>query len=242
MRKTITIAAYNRPDNLRMLLDSLRAQLLPFYDYSVIVSVDAGGDKFAEVMDVAKTIDFAPSQVFHSASHLGLNHNTYWPMEHVFDVLGADWNVYLEDDLVLSPDAFNLVAWYIEHAEEMRNYKDVDDIGAYCLCRLRRNGPPENIFLSRAFVGWGFVMDKYQWWKYARPAWFSGKGTWDTALAVHIRASGPSVCNAHPELSRVANTGCEDVGTWGDIMDIHVYNQSREAYNFRLTGIKSAAS
>lgn len=102
MRKTITIAAYNRPDHLRMLLDSLRAQLLPLDDYGVIVSVDAGGDKFNEVMDVARTIEFAPFEVFHAATHLGINHNTYWPMAHVFDVLGADWNVYLEDDLVLS--------------------------------------------------------------------------------------------------------------------------------------------
>jgi len=161
----------------------------------------------------------------------------------VFNMLGTEWNVYLEDDLVLSPDAFNLVEWYIEHAEELRSYEGIEDIAAYCLCRLWKNGPPEKIYLSRAFTGWGFVMDQHQWRTYARPVWRNKGRTWDTSLADAIRASGPSVCNAFPELSRVTNTGREGsriIGkTWDTVMSGHVYNESREVYPFRLIGIRS---
>lgn len=240
MKKTITIAAYNRPDHLRMLLDSLRAQLLPLRNFQIIVSVDAGGDKFCEVMEIAKSIDFVSSQVFHTAQNQGTNHNTFWLMDYVFDILGTDWNVYLEDDLVLSPDAFNLVEWYIEHAEELRNYGDISDIGAYCLCRLRVHGAPENIYLSRAFVGWGFLMAAHQWETYAKPAWFNPKKMWDTSLATYIREQGPKILNAFPELSRITNTGRGGVHftpeKYDALMQNHKYNQSHEEYPFELVG------
>lgn len=240
MKKTITIAAYDRPDNLRMLLNSLRAQLLPLDDYAVVVSVDIGGRRFDDVLKIASSVDFARNYVFQPSVHLGINHNTYWLMDHVFGEFGADWNVYLEDDLVLSPDAFNLVEWYITRGDELKAL--ADGIGAYCLCRLREHGDPGKVYLSRGFCAWGFVMDRHQWERFGKPAWRNPKkGTWDTSVAAHIRAQGPKVYNAFPELSRVTNTGRGGTNfgfvKYDEVMRNHIYNQSRQKHSFSFAGM-----
>jgi len=243
MKKTITIAAYNRPDHLKILLDSLRAQLLPLDDYEMIISVDAGGNRFGDVLRVAKSVDFVAAQVFSPNLNLGTNHNTFWLMSHVFDSLGAAHNVYLEDDLILSPDAFNLVEWYIKHSDELKAVEGVEDIGTYCLCRLHEHGAPDKIYLSRAFVGWGFVMDAHQWARFGRPAWRNPMRMWDTSTAAYIRAQGNRIYNAFPELSRISNTGREGgvhftPQKFDSFMKNHKYNQGRETYSFQFVGIK----
>jgi len=244
MRKTITIAAYNRPILLAKLLKSLEEQLQSLADYKLYIRVDGGGDRFEDVVRVAHGVDFMDSDVSYPRRNEGTNVNTYKLMERVFEREGVDWNVYLEDDLLLSPDAFNLVEWYIEHSEEIKATKSIEGIGAYCLCRLRESGSPEKIYLSRALVGWGFLMDGHQWRTYAKPAWCNARKLWghdrmwDNSVADYIRTCGATVHNVFPELSRVTNTG--RVGThftakkYDELMQDHAYNQSREIYDYRL--------
>jgi len=178
MKKTITVAAYNRPELLAKLLASLESQLLPLDDYKLYIRIDAGGDHFKEVKSVAHSACFMDANIFYPKQNEGCVLNTYRIMERVFDEEGADWNVYLEDDFVLSPDAFNLVEWYIEHSEELKAIEGVEDIGAYCLCRLWESGEPDEVYLARAFVGWGFLMDSHQWQTYAKPAWCNAEELW----------------------------------------------------------------
>lgn len=244
MKKTIAVAAYNRPGLLAQMLKSLEEQMQPLADYKLYIRIDAGGDRFEDVKRVALGVDFVDTEVFHPRQNEGCIMNTYRLMAQVFEEEGADWNVYLEDDFLLSPDAFNLVEWYIAHAEELKGCFGVEGIGAYCLCRLRESGDPEKIYLSRAFVGWGFLMDAHQWRIYAKPAWCNAKKLWgydrmwDNSLADYIRTCGATVHNVFPELSRITNTG--RVGThftarkYDELMRNHVYNQSRKAYNYKL--------
>jgi len=238
MRKTITIAAYNRPSNFQLLIDSLREQLLPIDDYSIVVSVDGGGDKFEDVLAIAESIDGA--QVFAQEKNLGLNNNTFWVMDYAFSTLGATHNVYLEDDLILSPDAFNLVEWYIECQDELK--ADVDDIGVYCLCNLYGYGEPDKVFLSELLSGWGFLMDAHQWERFAKPVWLDSRKTWDLSIDSHIRVLEGKIFNAFPELSRVSNTGRNGTTLTPErfdaIMAGHKYNEGREAYQFQFVGIK----
>jgi len=242
MLKTITIAAYNRPEHLAMLLDSLYSQLLPLSNYELYIRVDAGGDQFNEVMQVASKTDFIKSRLFSSSENEGIISNTYWLMHHVFDTLKSDFNVYLEDDLILSPDAFNLVEWYIENYSEILTH--VHDIGAFCLCELGGGTNPERLFLSRAMVGWGFLMSAWQWKQYGEPSWRDSVGLWgkemmwDSSLANYIRKSRKTAYNVFPELSRITNSGetgvhCTPTG-YKKLMMGHTYNTSRELYSFYL--------
>ena len=244
MIKTITIAAYNRPWLLARLLKSIENQLCPPADYKLHIRVDAGGDRFEDVKQVAYAIDFMDSEVSYSTRNEGVNLNTYALMERVFEEEGAVWNVYLEDDSLLSPDAFNLVEWYIEHSEEILATECAEDIGAYCLLNLRGRGDPEKIFLMRAFMGWCFLLDRRQWETYAKPAWCTSKelwgheGMWDNSMARYIRTCGPTIMCAFPEVSRVTNTGrhgryCTPQ-KYDQLMRGHTYNRERKAYDYRL--------
>jgi len=240
--KTITVAAYNRPGLLAKLLKSLEEQIRSLADYKLYIRIDAGGNQFENVKQVALGVDFMDVDVLYPKRNEGCIINTYKLMEWVFEWGRADWNVYLEDDFILSPDAFNLVEWYIEYSEELK--KGIEDIGAYCLCRLRESGDPEKIYLSRAFVGWGFLMNEHQWRTYAKPAWCNAKKLWgydrmwDNSVADYIRTCGATVHNAFPELSRITNTG--RVGThftarkYDELMQNHVYNRERKIYDYRL--------
>jgi glycosyltransferase involved in cell wall biosynthesis len=243
---TITIAAHNRPRLLRRLLNSLRGQLVPLDEWQLFIRIDAGGDKFDAVKEVAGTVDFAPFRVFWPGANVGINRNTYWLMHHAFDNMGADYNVYLEDDLLLSSDAFNLVEWYIAHADEIG--RDVGDVGAYCLCRLHSDGDPSEVFLSRALVGWGFVMGRHQWQRYGAPAWCKAMEPtdtpkmWDNLLANYIRACGADVYNAFPALSRVTNTGRQGehftLDKYDKLMDGHRWQRERRAFEYRFVGVQ----
>lgn len=244
MKKTITVAAYNRPGLLDRMLKSLKEQLHPLDDYKLRIRIDGGGSHYEAVMQAAVAVDFMEVDVFGPERNQGCIKNTYKLMARVFEGERADWNVYLEDDFVLSPDAFNLVEWYIAHAEEIKATEGIEDIGAYCLCRLRESGAPEKVYLSRAFVGWGFLMDAHQWQTYAKPAWCSAaklwgyERMWDNSVADYIRTCGAHVYNAFPALSRITNTG--RVGThftarkYDELMQNHKYNRERKAYDFGL--------
>lgn len=244
MKKTITVAAYNRPGLLAKLLKSLEGQLHSLADYKLYIRIDAGGNLFEDVKQVALDVNFVDIEISYPEENEGCIVNTYKLMERVFEMEETNWSVYLEDDFILSPDAFNLIEWYIAHAEEIRAVEGIEDIGAYCLCRLRESGDPAKIYLSRAFVGWGFLMDGHQWRTYAKPAWCRAKELWgydrmwDNSVADYIRTCGATVFNAFPELSRVTNTG--RIGThftakkYDEMMRNHIYNRERKVYDYRL--------
>lgn len=258
MKKTISIAAYNRPDNLAWLLRDLKAQLLPLDDYQLHISIDRGKD-FEAVKAVAEEVDFVKTRVTWPERHLGMNRGTFESIRRAFEQGGADFNVYLEDDFLLSPDAFNLVEWYIQNEGQMRSPLKVKDVAAYCLCNVAHESgaSPTEVLLKRGGLLWGFVASRRQWHKYIKEGWFAGHPntsggkptrSWDKRLAVHIRTF-PGVYRAFPALSRVSNSGrtrvrCVPGGeeyVYDAELKVHkyrYYNQERRAYRFHFTGVE----
>ena len=108
MTPAIVVVAYNRPMSLLRLLDSL-AGLQGVVDAPLVISIDAGGDQFAQVLAVAKQFvwQFGKKRVWVQERPLGL-------IGHVFacgdlvDEFGAI--ILLEDDLVVSPQAYRYAA------------------------------------------------------------------------------------------------------------------------------------
>ena len=108
MKPAIVVVAYNRPASLRRLLDSLAGQH-GAVDVPLVISIDAGGDQFAQVQAVAAQFDwaFGPKQVM-------VRERPYGLINHVFACgdLAEQFGsiILLEDDLVVSPMAYRYVA------------------------------------------------------------------------------------------------------------------------------------
>ena len=242
--KAIAIAAFDRPGCFRQLIDSLRNQILPLDSYKVFVSIDLGGKHYLEMSQLAESI---ADVVLGHDKHVGINVNTYAPVDYAFGHWDAEQVVYLEEDFVLSPDAFNLVDWYINNQDLLTSVSGVADVAVSCLCKLpklklKTNNEPDCVWLTRALQGWGLVIDRRQFYLYVKPVWSrSLKGTWDKHLASSIRFF-PGVYNAVPSLSRVLNTGREDGSNvqgakFDRVTKGMIHNTSREVVSFYLGGI-----
>lgn len=243
--KAIAIAVYNRPRCFDLLIQSLKQQILPLDAYLKIVSVDRGGNHFTEMVDMATS--FADI-VMSRKQHLGLNQNTFAPVREAFEVQEADQVVYLEEDFILSPDAFNLVEWYIDNTETLRVVEGVKDVAVCCLCRcprfkLETVNDPSTIWLSSGLQGWGFVISARQYHLYVKHPWSDARlrSTWDKRLANHIRTF-PGVYNTIPSLSRILNTGrAGGTSVQGRKYDMMtkgmIQRTSREVVEFHLGGI-----
>lgn len=204
MKKTITIAAYNRPAHLKRLINSLARQVTPLHDYFLVVTVDAGGDKFDEVLQVANSINFVNKAVIAQKENVGINQNTYDSIHVAFEGMSSQYNLYLEDDLILAPDALALVDWYIDKEPSFH------DISALCLCNLRSESEdPAQLFRSRRFAAWGFAMSYQRWRQVAEPVWLKGERMWDNRVANYIRTRPNSLHNIFPEVSRAKNIGVD---------------------------------
>ena len=236
----VGITAFNRPDCLYECLASLRGQLdgcPPVY-----LHIDGGGDRKAEMWSVAMgcRLDIT---VRLESENLGVNHNTKGTMDWIWSE-GYDWAVYLEDDLVLSSDAMRLARWYVDNADAIDTQSGVGQIGAYCLCRLGGGRDPGGIILTRAFLGWGFLMSRAQY-RAIEPAWLSGEkddppSMWDRHVARRIRGLSQDCYNCMPILSRVTNIGRDGVhftpGAHDKWMAGHEWNESSLRYAFQLAG------
>lgn len=208
----IGVTAWNRPSCLRDCLASLALQMHGA-DWPVFLHVDGEGGREKEIRALAAASGLS-IQVRVERQNLGVNLNTYGTMQWIWDE-GYNWAVYLEDDLVLSPDALRLAAWYIGHAAEIEVTHGVDYIGAYCLCTRGGGTNPTEILLSRALIAWGFVMSREQF-KWVEPAWLSGEkdtppSMWDRHIARRVRGRGPHAYNCIPTLSRILNIGREGI-------------------------------
>lgn len=202
MKKTISIAAYNRPAHLRRLINSLQRQTVSLDEYFLAITIDAGGDKFEEVCRVANSINFMDYAVIRQVENVGINQNTFDSINIVFEGMSSKYNLYLEDDLILAPDALSLVDWYIDLEP------DLPAVAALCLCNLRSSSHhPAKLIRLRRFNGWGFVMSYPHWREVAHPVWLSGKSMWDNRVANHLRSQKAGYSNIFPEVSRSKTIG-----------------------------------
>lgn len=111
--KTITFPAGYRPNYLKNFLSYLKRYNLP--DYTIVCSVE----NYQPCIELLKNSEVPIITIFNpnssgAKSLSGCSDNTYNVLNYVFSELKTDFNVHLEDDLLLSPDVFNLSNWYYE--------------------------------------------------------------------------------------------------------------------------------
>ena len=143
---TITVSAHRRPFHLKLCLESIiRAQ--QWYPWANKISVCYTQHGDPAVRQVAESYGDHWFQVIAEPPEVGSNPHdaARWMLQSAFDI-GSDCNLYVEDDAVLSPDAFMMLDWMQSFAST-----NPDILGA-CLYHETipehyKNSPPDPLML-----------------------------------------------------------------------------------------------
>jgi|SRR5665213_4377 len=198
---TITICAYNRPDYLQQVLESLHVALRLCPEFKVeriFIGVDDGG--------LTNPIEFDGYnlEVVYWPEHLGVTEHPRRLLQYVFIERGSSFNLHLEDDTVLAPDAIRLVEWF------RTLMPDPSHILSLHSRSLSPGCDTKGVITRPDFGVWGWATTSYAARKYILP-WWNHRRTeplgWDHSLTDVVRKYKLKVLS--PALSRVANIGRE---------------------------------
>lgn len=163
--KTITLPVATRPHYLKQMLDTLKENNLEGYKLYIAC------EPVREVINIARSIDFIETDVRYNSKVLGVRENPYRCIQQAFDD-GSDFNVHLEDDIILSPDALDLANFYYEKFKD----KPMTHINYGMFNYDSEPEEPEKIqVIEGKFVGLGWCTFKECWNKWFKPYWFDDK-------------------------------------------------------------------
>lgn len=224
MKFTISICAYNRPNYLQRVLERLlQAQSFCHeFDASVHLGIDPNGDRFDEVLSVARSFPFVKDVIVWPEHH-GVSNAPRQLLQYVFTEVCSDFNLHLEDDTLLSPDALRLCLYF---ATNPRRY--------WLLSLHARSNDlaiDRRAILPRQDFGvWGWAAFRSTWTAYIAPFWNHLRDIphgWDYSLTDTMQKYGLTA--ACPALSRVHNIGREGGA-----------HQTSEGYDQEMAGLVHA--
>lgn len=203
--KTITLPVYRRPDRLRKVLETLRACRPE--GYTLYVQAEPG---HPEVVELVQEIDFLPVRLEVNRSRLGLNANIFKVLSRAMGD-GSEFNVALEDDIVLAPDAFRMAEWF----------RSMPDRGLYASLGFFAYGSdpslPHLIRETQDFRSWGYCFTRESWEKHFIPGFkfrhpldpeVKHQDMWDFWIQAYFLLH--EVRTLHPALSRSNHLGLDD--------------------------------
>jgi hypothetical protein len=173
-RAPIFLISFNRPDYLRKVLESLRAQVDCEIDRRTIIMFQDGAvnpysnERHASESDINQCVRifyslFPNSQVFRSPTNLGVAFNFDRAERYGFEELSAESVVFLEDDLVLSRHYLSIIDRLIEIFAEDRRVGYVAAYGDHT--RSIKDQHTHRRRLIRLTHNWGFALYRRQWLK-----------------------------------------------------------------------------
>lgn len=201
--KTMTLTATNRPDGLRQTLDSLakNAHLDEYVLFCAVEPVQTAAGQ--EVRKICQEIDFMKKSVVLNPRILGVKDNPFAIQKRVFDI-GSEFNIYLEDDVVLSPDAIELCEWYRQrpdlHTGMCLNLYNPDESDA---------SRPVEVVKGKRFSSLNYATTRDQWRKHFEPNWYKNRLGWDYSIVDTLNQ--PGMFNTMPALSRSHHIGLEGI-------------------------------
>lgn len=167
---------------------------------------------FPAVEALIASVKFIPKVVFRNAYQLGVRLNNFVTISKAI-MDGAESILYLEDDVLLSPDAVDLANWYLDRKVQFSDPKHVG-LGLQSL----PSDPTKPAALTQeksaqGLLGWGFCCTAEQWHRFYKRYWFwvepwMGGDAWDWAVGGMIDKLGLTV--VRPQLSR-----SQHIGSWG---------------------------
>lgn len=213
MTKTATMVAWNRPEYFEPVIESLSKN--DWYDYKLFIQLEPSEpDIQQKMLDICKSIDFVPTDVHVNRTQLGVNFNNYYLIERMIKEEGSEFNIHLEEDVKLSPDAIKMAEWFY-------NYEKRDDY-LFCVFRQDNNDleTPLKMNEVKKFHPWGWCFNTQKWTDHIKPRWkdYQGKfrngvmrreGSWDFSVNWLIK-DNPQFKALMPAVSRA-----EPIGQWG---------------------------
>lgn len=211
MRKTMTITGNNRPFYLREMLSSLRRN--DVRGYVAHFFLEPGCPENVRVAEEASS--WLDLRIHVNSRRLGVRCNPYNALETVFQ--DSEFNVYLEDDIVLSPDTFDLCNFYLASAEcagtmslQLFNHYSYpgNKLGYW-----DGKPPVDDLCLGRYgyfphFCALGFAATRESWRRHFRMQWWQTTG-WDCGIEHYLREHrvGRKTWLAQPLVSRSNHIG-----------------------------------
>ena len=189
----MALTAFNRPSYLREVLYTL-ANNTGLADYTLHVGLEPAN---SEVIAVCDAIQFMPTVIHRNPHSLGVAHNPYATLKAIFDTTDVPGVLYLEDDVILAPDAVRLASWYFEHPEK-DNY--------LCLNLYnhdsRADADPEVVYPDVRFSALALAVTRYNWRTYFEPNWYRDGAGWDHSVTgliaeKQLRILLPAISRSH---------------------------------------------
>jgi len=196
--KTATLTVTDRPHYLREVLDSCKR--IDWSGFRLYIGLEPMCDECASMCEA---IDFVETEIIHNETCLGINDNPFGLLERAFGD-GSEYNVYLEDDVIVSPDILDMTDWYLR--QDLSNVMHLQFFQSSSSPSF-----PESMILHNLFLCWGFVCTAEQWQKHIKKAWRMNPQarTWDVSVLQYMQAQ--QLDGYVPMLSRSRNIGT--VGT-----------------------------
>lgn len=204
MIKTLTVTTHDRPRLLERMLQTL-AVCGP-HKYRAFVRCEPG----CEVAPRLVRRYLPRAQIHVNRKKLGVRENPYQALTDAFQA-GSEYNLYLEEDIILSPDAIALADWYCEHPPAQQTL---------CLNLLRYQSdasrPDEVLVTATEFNALGLGITRAAWFAHFQRVWFEDPPGhkeigWDWSVK-RMLGDTPDLFTVQPALSRSNHTG--RVGTY----------------------------
>ena len=212
MKNTITMICHNRPAYLTRALLSIGGADLTGYSALHIFAEPSDSPEMQNALatphtHIPETLEVV---VHNNPKRQGVDHNGYQAVSFAFEELGADLNVHIEEDIVISPDALRLSRWYGLNAAAFHE-------PVMCLCLHNHAGEPineRNVHYMRTvynFSPYGWAATKENWKQWFQPEWFTNRWSpdgkirfgWDWSINYHsekthaVKVMVPAVSRAN---------------------------------------------
>jgi hypothetical protein len=193
-RPVIALCAWNRPDYTRQALAALR-ECRGIADALLLPRVEPGHE---DVIALCRAVDFCEVQVTVNPVRLGVNRNAVTALQTGF--AHSDFVIYVEDDILLSPDALEFYAW-----ADARYQADDRVFSVTAYNRAPDYDQPFATGLRSWFHSWGCATWRNRWTQVAAELWATPTSydTWLTEQWVRPRG----LLEAYPVLGRCQNIG-----------------------------------
>ena len=212
--RTITVTAYRRPFLFKSMLETLLANDLAGWRIVIHIDPSAVADDIAQIAN--SLLAGHDRDVVVNPARLGVRENPYRLLERVFRD-GSTLNLYLEEDLLLAPDATRLALWYEAHHRP--EWLCLNLIAGGCASGglLSNADHPSLLFKGATFNSLGFAVRREEWTRLMAPVWMTERpdivkydgiptGGWDWQI-FGLLLDDARLRTVQPALARATHNG-----------------------------------
>jgi len=192
--KSITVTITNRKEYLSRLLNSLE-KIQDLQDWHIYFSVEPVGEQLIPLLESWK---YKNKTIIQRLTKQGVLHHPYVLLNEIFQK--SNLNIYLEEDIIVSPDITNLADFYLKHQNDFL----LLTYFSRCSC------PDKNILFETYevtsdkvhFYPFAWVTSQKNWSDYISKWWYSDNRGWDYSVVSQIQKQNkpiliPSMCRSN---------------------------------------------